>query len=246
MSDPPVNVCSIKMAARRTKQLGMKFRTWGGKRKGAGRKRRLSGPRRVAHRRRPRLASRFPVHVTSRVVPGGPRLRSRKACRIIRNAMFAVSDQAGFRICQFSILGNHLHLVCEAKSNAALAAGLKRFKWRVARGINLLVGRRGSLFLDRYHMEILRTPAQVHAALCYVLHNARRHGMSLPRDTGGIDPFSSAWWFDGWSHEGWRRGLAPPPDGRACVSRAHTWLLSTGWRRRGLLDPLEMPAAGRR
>jgi len=79
--------------------------------------------------------------------------------------------------------------------------------------------------------------------LVLVLHNARRHRIVLPTNYGGIDPFSSAWWFTGWSHERWKRGLAPPD--RPCVSGARSWLLNQGWRAHGLIGPTEMPPACR-
>lgn len=233
---------SMRRAGRR--QRAFAFRTWGGKRKGAGRKRMLRGSRRVAHRTRPRLDRRFPVHVTTRIRAEVPRLRSRKTCNIIRRAMFAIMDEPGVRICHFSVQRRHLHLLCEADEAAALARGMKRFKQRVANGINRqLDGRRGSIFVDRYYMEVLRTPRQTRNVLVYVIQNAKKHGESVP--AGRPDPYSSSFWFDGWRDDGWKCGLSPPPGG-ACVSPAQTWLLASGWRRLGLISIDERPAATRR
>ena len=224
---------------RRSRQTEIQFRTWGGARELSGRKKVLPGKPRVAHRARPKLASRFPVHVTTRIRDDVPRLRNRKRCQVLRAAMLAVSDEPGFRICEFSVQGSHLHLICEAEDNAALARGMKRFKLRVARGLNRQLNRRGSVFLDRYAMTILTTPRQTRNCLCYVLHNARRHGERLP----GVDPYSSARWFSGWADDSWRHGLSPPPERKPCVSPAQTWLLTTGWRRHGLIRITETPAS---
>ncbi|HTK99361.1 MAG TPA: hypothetical protein VL379_15115, partial [Pseudomonadales bacterium] len=51
------------------------------------------------------------------------------------------------------------------------------------------------------------------------------------------DPASSGRWFDGW-----RTTTAPPnlTDVRE-VASARTWLMRTGWRRHGLIDPAEIP-----
>ena len=97
---------------------------------------------------------------------------------------------------------------------------------------------------DRYHLVILRTPSQTRHALCYVLQNARRHGDRVDPRYGGADPFSSAWWFDGWK-DAWRIGI-PPPDVRT-VAPAESWLLTTGWKRSrlGLISITEVPPAGR-
>ncbi len=61
-----LQLCRFKMP--REKQLALDLRTWGGRRRGAGRKPR--GDRsRVSHGRRPRLSRHHPVHVTWRMLP---------------------------------------------------------------------------------------------------------------------------------------------------------------------------------
>jgi REP element-mobilizing transposase RayT len=238
---PLLNSAVFKMARRRWIQQELRARTWGGRRDGAGRKRR-PGRRPARHVARPKLASRFPVHVTKRVVAGVPKLRSFKLAPVLRACFVRGCARPGFRICQFSIQGNHLHLVCEAKDATALARGIQGWSVRVARAINARLGREGRLFEERYHSEVLASPRQVRHALCYVLHNARRQGATLDPAFGGVDPFSSAWHFDGWRERGWRCGLAPP-SGDSPVAPAHTWLLRVGWRRWGLIDVGESPAA---
>ncbi len=105
-----------------------------------------------------------------------------------------------------------------------------------------MLGRKGRALDDRYHPEVITTPRQMRHALCYVLQNARRHRVRLDPDWHGIDPFSSAWWFDGWSDQRWRRGIVAAH--APAVASAHSWLLTTGWRRHRLIDVTEVPAAG--
>ena len=242
----------IKMA-RKTTQLTIHYPAgWGGRRAGAGRKRQGSR-KRVPHRARPKLASRFPVHVTVRMLGGLPRLRGFDSAKVLRRAFVHGCKHDGFRICQFSVQGNHIHLICEAKNNRALARGIQMWKTRVTKGFNrhwrLSRGwlRKGTVFDDRYHSEIMKSPRQVRAGICYVMQNARRHGITLPAWAHGIDPFSSACYFDGWRDQRWRKGLPPPvpdPDaGKPPVALAHTWLLTQGWRRHSLIGPTEVPAA---
>jgi hypothetical protein len=78
---------------------------------------------------------------------------------------------------------------------------------------------------------MLRTPREVRNALVYVLQNVRKH----IRAVRGIDPCSSARWFDGW-----RSPIGPVVE-PSPVARPRTWLLRIGWRRRGLLDIEELP-----
>jgi REP element-mobilizing transposase RayT len=217
-------------------------RTRGGKRRGAGRRPTMG--RRVPHLPRGAIRRRSVVHVTCKFVPGVGRLRRYGIAGVLRAAFVRTAARQGFLICQFSIQGNHIHLVVEASSTVALARGVQGWATSVARRLNAALGRRGDVFADRYHSVLLRTPRQVRNAICYVLQNARRHGERLDRRLA-IDPFSSAWWFDGWAHEDWRIWRRPPPD-RPPVAPAESWLLTTGWRRWGLIDPAEVPAARRR
>lgn len=222
----------------------------GGPRKTAGRKPTVPGKPKLRHDKRPATEARFPVHVTIRVRNDVTRLRRFELCKVLRRAFVHGCrrdlDGNAFRICQFSIQGNHVHLICEATNNQMLARGMQGWTVRMARGLNAYLGRCGGVFHDRYHMAVLATPTQTRHALCYVLQNARRHGEAIDVRFGGIDPFSSAWWFDGWKDDGWRSGVAPPEE--RTVAAAESWLLRVGWKRSkcGLIGVDEVPPAGRR
>jgi REP element-mobilizing transposase RayT len=211
----------------------------GGKRPGAGRKPKGSKAG-VPHRRREALTARTPLHVTVRCGQGQWRLRRRKMAAVLAAAFRAGCWGRGFRICQFSVQGNHIHMVIEADGAAALSEGMRAWTIRVARAINRVLARKGKVFPDRYHAVRLRTARQVRAALCYVLQNARRHKLDVP--AGSPDPFSSAWWFTGWTDDRWRQGLKAAEDGPT-VALAEGWLLRIGWRKWGLIGVGEVPPA---
>lgn len=235
---------NVRIKKTRARQQRIEFCTHGGKRRGAGRKRR-GGRRKVAHRKRPRIARCTPVHITLRLADDVPSLRNYDRAPVLRKAFCEGGKKDGFRIVEFSILGNHLHLLSETPSNQALSRGMQGFKHRVTRGLNKLCGgRTGTVWADRYHLEILRSPKQVRAALSYVLNNARRHNIA-PANPSWFDPFSSARYFDGWA-------TAPPDRAErrttpgAPVAEAESWLLTAGWQQHGLIRPDEVPARGRR
>jgi REP element-mobilizing transposase RayT len=223
------------------KQLELKPRTWGGKREGAGRPR-MKGRSGVPHRQRQRFDRWTPVHVTVRVLREIGRLRRMSVASVLRAAFVASASREGFGICQFSIQGNHVHLICEADSSERLSAGMHGWSIRVVRGLNRYLGRTGKVLADRYHSVLLTTPRQMRNALCYVMQNARRHGEPIDPRWGGIDPFSSAWYFDGWADDTWRRHLLPAT-GPPPVAESRTWLLQVGWRRHRLIGIREYPAA---
>jgi REP element-mobilizing transposase RayT len=188
--------------------------------------------------------------VTLRIVSGTPSLRRYHPLRVVRAAIAKGGHRDDFRIVEFNLLSNHLHLIVEADGAEALARGMQGFNVRVARGINRAIGRSGSLFAERYHCRALRTPTEVRHAVRYVLLNQRHHiarGGSRP-SASVLDPYSSAAWFDGWkspvrAQEPWQRELLSTPRPTA---EATVWLLTTGWKRRGLLGFGETPGKAMR
>jgi REP element-mobilizing transposase RayT len=212
----------------------------GGRRKGAGRKRGT----RVQHLARPKLNGRTPVHVTLRLLPEIGRLRRRDQYRAIRQALARAAHRDDCRICQYSIQGNHLHLIVEPGSTQGLSRGMIAFKTSCARRLNGVVGRTGRVFADRYHARYLTSPAQVRRALAYVLNNWRRHGEHRANPDWRTDPFSSADFFEGWAEDQTRTRRTArwlPPEETPPVADARFWLLTTGWRRYGAISTREVP-----
>src|SRR5258705_1423852 len=183
-------------ARKRHVQIDIEWSRRGGRRKGAGRKR-VGQRKRVAHRRRPALKRTTPAHVTLRVVDDVARLRRMDAFKVVRRAMLGSRARQNFRIVHLSIQGNHIHLVCEADDRLALSRGIQGFKISTAKKLNKARCRSGEVFADRYHEEILQTPAQVRNAINYCLNNWRKHR----EDRGAIsrvDPYSTGMWLDAW------------------------------------------------
>src|SRR6266850_2225361 len=148
----------------RTLQLSLPApRTWGGRRTGAGRK--LTPGRRpgVPHRPRPPHAAAHPLHVTLRAGPVVRCLRSARVFPTVRRALAATSH-GGFRVLQFSVQDDHVHLIVEADDTRALRRGLRGLAIRVARAVNRALGRRGAVWQDRYHARPLTTPRR--GAVC--------------------------------------------------------------------------------
>ena len=180
------------------------FTFHGGRRKGAGRPK----GNRVSHDARPVFSKPTPAHLTLRVREDVPGLRSSRRFAAIRRCFAKANQRRHFRLVKFSVLGNHLHLIVEADDSVVLSRGMQGLGTRLAKALNRLLGRKGTLFEDHYHSHLLKSPTEVANALAYVRTNAERH-------YGGIetDYFSS-------EHPEWRELLASPI----------TWLLNVGWR----------------
>jgi len=133
------------------------------------------------------LKARFPVHVTWRMRRGVWNLRTRRCFTALARAFWGGANRFGFRLVHYSVQGNHVHLLAEAKDERALSKGMNGLGTRVARRLNRVMQRRGKVLDDRYHEHILRTPSEVKRARNYLLQNAQKHfGLRF------ADPYASA------------------------------------------------------
>jgi REP-associated tyrosine transposase len=231
------------------------FKKRGGKRRGAGRppKALRAGE---AHKKRPFLHARYPVHVALRTVAAVGNLRRRCVYQAIREATLTTARREDFRIVQLSLQRTHVHLIVEADSKQALAAGMQGFQISAAKHLNAAISkgqpgprRRGTVFPDRYHAEIITSPTQARHTLSYVMNNWRKHqeDRALPMAAWTIDWFSSAAQFPGWAEYGdeaflWR---GPPTYEPLFVYQPTTWLLREGWKKVGTISYSEVPSRRR-
>ena len=169
-------------------QLGLVFRSWGGRREGSGRKRGGN----VQHRKRERQDRHVPLMVTFRArgVKG-----LRKIFPVLKEAIQAGNDRFGARVVHFSVQDDHFHLIVECQDAKGLSRAMKGLQIRLARAINKALGRKGRVFTDRWHGERLDSVAQARNAIRYVLQNGIKHGHVRP---GRIDTCSSGQWYK-WS-----------------------------------------------
>jgi REP element-mobilizing transposase RayT len=202
----------------------------GGRRPGAGRKRK--SPRAsVVHRTRPTHALRYPSHVTIPFLKVVGNLRT----QLLFNALRAIfrkrkrgAPERSFQVVHFSVQKDHVHLLVEAVDREAFSLGMRSLTIRTALRLNQLLRRKkGKVIRDRYHRRDLFDAPAVRTALRYVLLNGAKHGCVGPTQ---LDPFSSAITFDGWSTvvaEDWHAQARGDPDAR----RVTPWSrLLNDWR----------------
>ena len=156
------------------KQLEFHLPQRGGKRKNAGRK--PNGEKAlVSHEARAKFANPMAVLITLRVAGHVWNLRSGRSFRRIRAAFEKARGRFGMRLIEFSVMGNHLHLVVEADDSEALSRGMQGLSIRIAKSLNAMMGRRGSVFADHFHSRLLKSPTELTIAIAYVLGNAAKH-----------------------------------------------------------------------
>ena len=176
------------------------------------------------------------MHITMRRVSNLPSFRQQRIGELVLRQMRRLNDES-FQIVHFSIQGNHLHLLIEARDRATVIRKVTGLMVSFAKRLNLMLGnRRGKVWADRYFRPDITTSRQMHAALRYVFNNAKKHG-EIPADVIMLDPYSTAWTFDGWDID------VPTPKNSEHWPRPapRTRLLKKDWITGGLL-----PIAGGR
>ena len=175
-------------------ELALYRGSWGGWRPNAGRPRLKSG--RVPHLPREGLGPKYPWLVTLKVREGLASLRTVAVVREVEDAFRRMRGREGFRLTHYSIQGNHLHAIVEARDSDALGRGMKALGIRFARAVNRALRRKGPVVWDRYHAKVLKTPTQVRNAVRYVLSTPggtrRRRGGAAAPGPVRLDPASSA------------------------------------------------------
>jgi REP-associated tyrosine transposase len=196
---------------RPAKQLELRLPHRGGRRDGAGRKPKGVRPL-VSHKSRSRFSKPMPIHVTLRMRNEVWNLRSGRSWSRLRDAFAASCGRFGMRLIQFSIQGNHVHLIVEADCHESLSRGMQGLCVRIAKALNSMMQRKGRVFADHYFSRLLETPTELVNAIRYVLENHTHHFGET-----GVDPYSSA-------------ALAVT-ERSVVLALPLGWLLRVGWRR---------------
>ena len=162
----------------------------------------------VPHATRPEIHGA--AHIVLRIRRGLPWLRTPKTYRVLERAFRSGRSKDGFRLVEFSVQRDHLHLVVEAEGRRKLTRGMQGLMIRIAKALNRFWrGRVGSVFADRYFALAIKSCQQAWRTVRYVLHNGRKHGVWHAKDRP--DPFSSGRWFVQWRSRDFCRPLRAPP-----------------------------------
>jgi REP element-mobilizing transposase RayT len=168
----------------------------GGRRRGSGRKN-LSGA--VNHMARPIVNPQKPMMITMRIRLGLPSLRRDIILKDFASAIMAAKS-FGLRVIHFILMGNHFHLLVEADCNLSLSRGMQSLAIRFAKLLKRYSGFKikGSIFVGRYHVSVLKTPRATYFGLRYVLLNDSKQKNQQKH----LSVFSSGLKFHNWPRLG--------------------------------------------
>ena len=113
----------------------------------------------MPHVTRAKVDPRYPLQVTIRAAPGLPSLRSARVFGALRRAIGRASVD-GFRVIHFSIQQDHGHFIVEGDEARRARGGMHGLAIRLALAVNRVLGRKGKVVGDRYHVRPLTTPRQ--------------------------------------------------------------------------------------
>lgn len=222
----------------------------GGRRKGAGRKPK-HGRAGSPHKRRQAIKPHNALHVVLRIVPEIESLRRRAMYKAIREATVTAAMRGRLRIIHVSLQKTHVHMLAEADDTKALARGMQGFEIAAARNINTALGsggrrRRGQVFADRYHVEVITSPTQARHTISYILSNWRKHGEDRGErsSTWLVDPFSTGILFPDWAETADRPTMwqVPANYDPMLVFRPKSWILREGWKKAGTISCYAVPS----
>jgi hypothetical protein len=175
--------------------------------------------------------------------------------KAMREATIVAAVRERIRIVHVSLQRTHVHLLVEAENKHMLARGIQGFQISAARNVNRLLGedryrrRRGQVFADRYHLEVITSPTRARHAISYTLNNWRKHREDRSRiaSTWLVDPFSSAISFPDWKELEGKDLMWPIREtyDPLVVRRPASWLLREGWKTTGSVSYRDVPSANR-
>lgn len=106
-----------------------------------------------------------------------PNLRSLKAKKVVTEAFEAAREHLQVRLVRYSIQPDQIHAIVEASDSRALSRAMKGLCVRIARHLNLVFGRKGAVFADRFEARVLRSLREAHDALRLVPEDGPLHGI---------------------------------------------------------------------
>ena len=127
---------------------------------------------------------------------GSAILSSPDCAAIVQNHLIA-GHSAKYRLLDWCVMPNHVHLICKLDENSALSEIIRSWKGASAVQINRLLNRSGPLWQREYYDRFIRDEDHYHDCRAYIRNNPVKAKLcQTPEDW----PFSSAGtgWTERW------------------------------------------------
>ena len=113
--------------------------------------------------------------------PAAPIQTDELDCHRFVRFLRLATTRARWRVLAYCLMTNHFHLVvlCERE---AMTRGMHTLNGRHAQTFNARHGRRGHLFQERFHAQVVRDEVHLATACAYVVDNPVRAGLCPTRE----------------------------------------------------------------
>lgn len=129
--------------------------------------------------RKPReLRDKASYHVTAKINRGEFILESKAFKALFMEVMLRAKEKYKFRIKNFCLMGNHIHLLIEPLENENLSRIMQWILSVFARNHNILTGVKGHVWYDRFHSVIINSMKQMLKVFMYITYNPVKAGIS--------------------------------------------------------------------
>lgn len=128
----------------------------------------------IRHTVRPKFSKMRSLHLTIKVRENKADIQNKLVLKRLHHAI-ARARLKGLRIIHFALEFNHLHILVEAQSHEVLHRGMQALGISLAKGINKIKKKKGSVYKHRYHFRQISNPRDLKNVVHYILQNHRKH-----------------------------------------------------------------------
>lgn len=152
--------------------------------KGAGRK--AVHDKSIRHIRRERILKPTSMHLTIKVRENKADIKTKSILKALHHAIIRARLK-GIRVIHYTLEYNHVHLLVEAHCHTIMHRGMQAFGISIAKAINKIKIRSGTVYKHRYHLRKITSPRQLKNVIHYIFHNGIHH----KRTMSFLDPYNS-------------------------------------------------------
>lgn len=128
----------------------------------------------IRHIERPKFYRSRSLHLTIKVRENKADIQTKKILRKLQYAILRARLK-GLRVIHYALEYNHVHLLVESTTHETLHKGMQSLGITLAKGINKLKGKKGTVYKHRYHFRQISSRRDLKNVIQYILQNHKKH-----------------------------------------------------------------------
>lgn len=128
----------------------------------------------IRHIERPKFFRSRSLHLTIKVRENKADIQNK---RILAKLQYAIQRARlqGLRVIHYALEYNHVHLLVESTTHEVLHKGMQAMGITLAKGINKIKGKKGTVYKHRYHFRQISSRRDLKNVIHYILQNHKKH-----------------------------------------------------------------------